>query len=71
MKSSQGKFNPFYHKVPYLYTLKTTENFWFSDVFREYRNRILGESWLKSQIIAINVNWVKVAKLGSVLTPLK
>ena len=38
MKSSQGKFNPFYHKVPYLYTLKTTENFWFSDVFREYRN---------------------------------
>ena len=33
-----GTFNPFYSNVTILYPLKTSENLWFSDVFREYRN---------------------------------
>ena len=33
-------FNPFKPDVPFQYPLKT-ENFWFSDVFRGYRNGIL------------------------------
>ena len=34
-------FNPFQLNVPFLYCLKTSENFWFSHTFREYRNAIL------------------------------
>ena len=34
--------NPLYSNVPFLYPLKTSEKGTFSDVFSEYRNRILG-----------------------------
>ena len=34
-------FNPFKPDVPFQYSLKTSENLWFSDVFRGYRNGIL------------------------------
>ena len=30
--------NPFYSNVTFLYPQKTSENLWFSDVFRGYRN---------------------------------
>ena len=30
-------FNTFYSNVPFLFSLKTSENQRFSDVFREYR----------------------------------
>ena len=33
--------NPFQVKVPFLHPLKTTEHFWFYDVFQGYRNVIL------------------------------
>ena len=32
--------------VPFLHPLKTSENLWFSDVFRGYRNRALGKNGL-------------------------
>ena len=31
-------FNPFKSSVTFLYPLKTSENLWFSDDFRRYRN---------------------------------
>ena len=31
----------FHANAPFLYPLKTSENIWFSDVFREYRNETL------------------------------
>ena len=34
----QNLLNPFYSSVTFLYPLKTSENLWFSDVFRGYRN---------------------------------
>ena len=34
--------NPFWPNVSFLYLLKTSESFLFSDVFRGYRNRPLG-----------------------------
>ena len=33
--------NPFCTNVLFLYPLKTSQNLWFSDVFREYRNGTL------------------------------
>ena len=33
--------NPFQANVLFLYLLKTSENLWFSDVFRAYRKRTL------------------------------
>ena len=33
--------NPFQANVPFLYPLKTSENLWFSDVFRGYRKGTL------------------------------
>ena len=40
-QSSFHLINPFYANVPFLYPLKTSENLWFSDVFRGYRNGTL------------------------------
>ena len=34
--------NPFWPNVSFLYLLKTSESFLFSDIFRGYRNRPLG-----------------------------
>ena len=30
--------NPIHANIPFLYPLKTSENFWFSDAFSGYRN---------------------------------
>ena len=35
--------NPFHKTAPYLYSLKTSENLWFFDVFRGYRKRIVAQ----------------------------
>ena len=45
-------FNPFQANVPCLYTLKTSQNLWFSDVFRGYGNGALAWNGLS---IAINI----------------
>ena len=43
-RKSRGETrNPFLVNVPLLYTLKTSENLQFSDVFRVYRNGTLVE----------------------------
>ena len=34
----QAQISPFQANLPLLHTLKTSENLWFSDIFREYRN---------------------------------
>ena len=34
--------NPFKPNVPFLYPLKMSGNLWFSEVFKGYRNGILG-----------------------------
>ena len=36
-----GKFNPFQSNFPLLYPLKTSETFWFSEVFRGCKNETL------------------------------
>ena len=41
------QINPFQLKVPYLHPLKKSENQYFSDVFRGYRNGALGVNQLK------------------------
>ena len=38
--------NSFYTTGLYLYPLKTSENLWFSDVFRRYRKRPVGFKWV-------------------------
>ena len=38
--------NPFSTNVPLLYPLKTSKNFWFSDIFRGYRSGTLVENGL-------------------------
>ena len=38
--------NPFQPNISFLYPLKTSENLWFSDVFRGYRNGILARKGL-------------------------
>ena len=35
------ELNPFQVKIQFLYPLQSSENLWFSDVFRGYRNRTL------------------------------
>ena len=32
--------------VSFLYSLEMSENLWFSDVFRGYRNKICGLKWV-------------------------
>ena len=38
----QKIINPFQLNAPFLYSLKPSENLWFSDIFRSYRNETLG-----------------------------
>ena len=49
-----GLFNPFQVSVPFLYLLKMSENFWFSDVFRSYGDGTL--AWIGLR----KVNWVSI-----------
>ena len=37
---------PFYLIVPFLYSLKTSKNLWFSDIFRDYTNGKLDQNEL-------------------------
>ena len=43
--------NLIHTKISYLYTLKSSENLWFSDVFRGYRNGGLALNEFKNVII--------------------
>ena len=47
--SGQNKLNPFSTNVPFLYSLKTSDILWFSDVFKGYRSGILVEKGLMSK----------------------
>ena len=38
--------NPFERNIPFLYLLKTSENLWFFDIFRGYKNGTLGKNGL-------------------------
>ena len=42
-------FNPFSTNFLLLYALKTSENHWFSDVFKGYRGGTLVENGLKNE----------------------
>ena len=46
---SPSKIKLFQPNVPFLNPLKTSENLWFSDIFRGYRNETLGENGVKLQ----------------------
>ena len=41
------KVNPFHATLPFLFTLKASENLWLSDAFSEYRERPLAEHELR------------------------
>ena len=43
-------FNPFSTNIPFLYLLKTSENWRFSDVFRGYRSESLVENGLRMRL---------------------
>ena len=49
--------NPFYANLPFLYPLKTTENPWFSGIFRGYTNGTLAmaNAW-KNELTVFKVN---------------
>ena len=49
--SRKISFNPYSPNVTFLYPLKTSENWRFSDVFRGYRNITLGEYGLECSIV--------------------
>ena len=49
-----NRLNPFSTNVPLLYPLKTSENLWFSDVFRGYGSGTLVENGLNT------INRVKI-----------
>ena len=48
--------NPLESNVTFLYPLKTSENLWFSDVFRGYRNVTLDSNGLKRSGIPSNLS---------------
>ena len=41
------RLNPFHATGPFRYPLKTSENLWFSDVFREVSKETSGTKWVK------------------------
>ena len=45
-KSLRKSINSFHVNIPFAYPLKTSENLWFSGVFRGCRNRII-KHWLE------------------------
>ena len=45
-KSQSTNLHPFQANVSFLYPLKTSENLWFSDVFRAYRKGALAQNGL-------------------------
>ena len=47
--SALGMLNPFSTNVSLLYSLKISENLWFSDNFRGYKSEALVENGLKWQ----------------------
>ena len=50
MLNSKIFINPFQATDPFLYPLKTSENLWFSDVFKGYRKRSLAKNVLIYEI---------------------
>ena len=60
-------FNPFHANIPFLYFLKTSQNFWFSDVFRKYRNGTLsrGKGFRNETLVQNGLSkWYKSALLN-------
>ena len=53
-------FNPFYAIGLFLYPLKTSENLWFSDVFRGYRMRPVSWNALNMIWRPLSVYWKKL-----------
>ena len=56
--------NPFHVNVPFLYSLKMSENLWFSDVFRGYKSRTLawkglnnGISWTLTSAVLFRITY--------------
>ena len=47
--------NPFLSNATFLYPLKMSENLWFSDVFRGYRNMTLDKNGLRIVLNSKNV----------------
>ena len=39
-------FKPFLPKVSILYPMKTSQNLWFSSVFRRLQSRDIGQKWI-------------------------
>ena len=55
-------FNQFYSSVTFLYHLKMSENLWFSDVFREYRNLTLeSNGWMCSHFVWGCDEWLSIS----------
>ena len=46
--------NPFHITGRFLYPLKTSENFWFSDVFKGYRKRQV--AWIGLKLLKLILN---------------
>ena len=60
----------FSSNVLFLFPLKTSENVWFSDVFRGYRNETLGENRLRltlKRYALISTNTEKISKIEKVV----
>ena len=55
-------FNPFQANVPFLYPLKTSENLWFSDVFRGCKGNIDLKWVISRKLQIIQTNTVKMGR---------
>ena len=57
-------FNPFQSSVTFLYPLKTSENLWFSDVFRGVQKCDTGLKWVKIETLAqvFSCEFCKISK---------
>ena len=53
-------FNPFHANLPVIYPLEKSENLWFSDIFRGYRNRKSVWSGLRLKFWQYLTNCVKM-----------
>ena len=49
--------NPFVPNVPFLYPLKTSENLWFSNVFRGYQKRSVGVLMFSRDRKRVHLEW--------------
>ena len=60
----------FSSNILFLFPLKTSENVWFSDVFRDYRDETLGQNRLRltlKRYALISTNTEKISKIEEVV----